>query len=142
MNTDMIEKAIFWCGIGHLALCLGSLCVPAMLQWPKHLKHLQPLLRQMFWTYAAYILAINLCFGILSVYGSTELLNHSYLAKSITLFIGMYWLARIAIQFLYFDRSEAPKGLKYTAGEVVLIGMFSLFTVTFLAAFLFNIEWI
>lgn len=142
MNIDIIEKAIFCCGIGHFALCFGSLCVPAVLQWQNQLRHLQPLLRQMFWTYAAYILAINLCFGILSVYGSSELMNRSYLAKGITLFIGIYWLARIAIQFLYFDRSQAPKGLKYRVGEIALIGMFSLFTITYLAAFLFNIEWI
>jgi hypothetical protein len=142
MNTNLIEMAITWCGIGHFALCLGSLCVPRVLQWQKHLKDLQPLLRQMFWTYAAYILVINLSFGLLSVYGTTELLNRSYLAKCVTFFIGIYWLARIAIQFLYFDRSEAPKGLKYSVGEIALIGMFSLFTVTYLAAFLFNIEWI
>lgn len=142
MNMNFLEMAIIWCGVGHFALCLGSLFIPRMLQWQRHLKNLQPLLRQMFWAYAAYILVVNLCFGIVSVYGSSELLNRSYLAKSITFFISVYWFARILIQFLYFDRTETPKGLKYNVGEIALIGMFSLFTVTYLAAFLSNIEWI
>src|SRR5688572_24494884 len=109
MNAALMETALIWCGIGHFGLCLGSLCVPKALQWKKHLNDLQPLLRQMFWTYAAYILVINLTFGVVSAFASAELLNGSFLARSITLFIGLYWLTRIGIQFFYFDRSQAPK---------------------------------
>lgn len=127
MNEALFQKLIFWSGIGHFALCFGSLLIPKALQWQKHLKNLQPLLRQMFWTYAAYILVINFSFGIVSVFGSYELLDHSFLAKSITLFIGLYWLGRIAIQFLYFDKSETPKGIVYTLGEIGLTGLFVFF---------------
>jgi hypothetical protein len=142
MNEPLIQKLIFWSGIGHFALCLGSLFIPKVLQWQKHLKDLQPLLRQMFWTYAAYILVINGSFGIVSVFGSHELLNHSFLAKSITVFIGVYWLTRIGIQIFYFDRSAAPKGLLYTLGEIALIGLFVFFALTYLVAFFFNNAWI
>lgn len=142
MSQAFIERAIFWCGIGHVVLCLGSLYIPKALQWKKHLTHLQPLLKQMFWTYAGYILAINFSFGIISIFGSRELVDHSFLSKSLTLFIGLYWLTRIGIQFFYFDKSEAPKGLIYTLGEIALIGMFLLFTVTYLIAFFFNCAWI
>lgn len=142
MNEPLIQKLIFWSGIGHFALCTGSLFIPKVLQWQTHLKTLQPLLRQMFWTYAAYILVINCCFGIISVFGSYELLDHSFLAKAITLFIGVYWLSRIGIQFFYFDRSQAPKGLLYTLGEIALIGLFIVFALTYLLAFFFNNRWI
>ena len=142
MNEPLIQKLIFWSGFGHIALCIGSLYIPKALQWQKHLKNLQPFLRQMFWTYAAYILVINCCFGLVSIFGSYELLDHSFLAKSITLFIGIYWLTRIGIQFFYFDKSEAPKGIQYTVGEIALIGLFIFFTLTYLIAFFFNIGWI
>lgn len=142
MNEALIRKLIFWSGIGHFALCIGSLFIPKVLQWQKHLENLQPLLRQMFWTYAAYILVINCSFGIISVFGGRELLDHSFLAKSITLFIGIYWLSRIGIQFFYFDKSEAPKGLLYTLGEMALIGLFVFFALTYLVAFFFNNGWI
>lgn len=90
----------------------------------------------MFWTYAGYILVINFCFGIVSVWGGNELVEHSFLAKSITLFIALYWLTRIGIQFLYFDRSQAPKGFIYTLGEIGLVSMFASFTVIYFLAFL------
>ena len=99
-----------WCGIGHFMPCMGSLNLPKAMKWSTHLASLHPLLKQMFWT-SGYILAINFSFGIISFFGSHELLNQSFLAKSSTLLIGTYWLTRIGIQFLYFDRSEAPKGI-------------------------------
>jgi hypothetical protein len=142
MDKSIIEQLIFWCGIGHFALCAGSLLVPRVLQWQNHLKNLQPLLRQMFWTYAGYILATNFSFGLISTYANSELINGSLLAKGLTLFIGIYWLVRIAMQFLYFDKTDAPNGLVYTMGEIALVFSFALFTFTYLTAFLFNCEWI
>ena len=142
MKTEIAELIIFWCGIGHIALCLGSLYIPKALKWQTHLTTLPPLLKQMFWAYAGYILVINLCFGFISLFGSHELLNRSFLAEAITLFIGIYWLTRVAIQFFYFDRSQAPQGLIFSLAEVVLVGLFIAFTLAYLAAFLINIGWI
>jgi hypothetical protein len=142
MSVSLIQKMIFWCGIGHFLLCIASLFIPGALRWNTHLKNLQPLLRQMFWTYAGYILVINLSFGIISLLGSEELLSHSFLAKSVTLFIGVYWLTRIGIQFFYFDKSEAPKGFIYTIGEIMLAGLFAVFSFTYLTAFCFNNQWV
>lgn len=142
MNGDLLRSLIILAGIGHIVLCVGSLLIPKMLQWKQHLGTLQPLLRQMFWTYAAYILVINFCFGVVSLAGTDELLSGSFLAKSLTLFISAYWLTRIAIQFFYFDRTHAPKGAIYTFGEIALILLFIFFTIVYLVAFLYNNAWI
>jgi hypothetical protein len=142
MSIELMESAIFCCGVGHFALCLGSLYVPKALKWEAHLDTLPPLLRQLFWTYAGYILAINLAFGLMSVFGSGEFLDQSFLARSITLLIGIYWLTRTAIQFFYFDRAQAPKGLIFLLAEVALVGLFIVFTATYLTAFLINMEWL
>lgn len=139
MAETFLLKLIFGAGIGHFVLCIGSLYVPVALQWRERLKDLHPILRQMFWTYAGYILVINFCFGIVSVWGAHELLNHSFLAKSVTLFITVYWLARVFIQFLCLDRSQAPKGLIYTLGEIGLVSLFVSFSIIYLLAFLHNI---
>ena len=139
MEKALIHKLLFSSGIGHFVLCAGSMFIPAALNWNIHLKNLQPLLRQMFWTYAAYILVINFGFGFISVFGAEELLNGSFLARSLTLFISLYWLTRIGIQFFYFDKSHAPKGWMYTVGEIFLVGLFTAFTLIYLAAFYFNI---
>lgn len=142
MNVDLLRILILLAGIGHIVLCVGSLLIPKVLQWKQHLNALQPLLRQMFWTYAAYILVINFCFGIVSLAGANELLSGSFLAKSITLFISIYWLTRIGIQFFYFDRTNAPKGAIYTLGETALVLLFVFFSAVYLLAFLYNNAWI
>lgn len=142
MDSYLIKTLIFLCGIGHIVLSIASTVIPKVLNWRYELVKLPLLLRQMFWTYAAYILVINFCFGIVSIVGIEELLNHSFLAKSITLFIGMYWFARVVIQFVYFDKTDAPKGFFFILGEIGLVGLFIAFTVVYLAAFLFNSAWI
>ncbi len=142
ITESFLRDALLISGIGHVVLCVGSLAVPRALNWKAHLSNLQPLLRQMFWTYAGYILVINLAFGIISVFGTGELLNHSFLAKSITFFIGLYWLSRIVIQFTYFDRSSAPKGIVYALGEIILVTLFFAFTLVYFTTFFFNNSWI
>lgn len=142
MDTDFLKLLIIIAGAGHIALCFGSLLIPKVLQWEHHLSNLQPLLRQMFWTYAAYILVINFCFGIVSLLGTDELLNGSFLASCITIFISIYWLTRVGIQFFYFDKTDAPKGVIYTLGEAALVLLFIFFTIVYLLAFLYNNAWI
>ena len=142
MNYPTLEALLIIGGVGHIVLSAGSVLIPKMLNWKEHLSKLQPLLRQMFWTYAAYILVINFCFGIVSLIATSELLNKSILAQSITFFISIYWLARIGIQFFYFDKSNAPKGFVYTVGELGLVLLFGLFTLVYAIAFLHNISWI
>jgi hypothetical protein len=139
---ELLQNSLIVSGIGHIILCAGSLIIPRALQWKTNLKSLKPLLRQMFWTYAGYILVTNFAFGIVSVFGSEELINRSFLATSITFFIALYWLARIVIQFSYFDRSDAPKGTFYTLGEIVLVVLFFIFTGVYSLAFFYNMSWI
>lgn len=142
MNKSLLEFLIYWSGVGHIVLSLASLAIPKFLKWKEELAPLQKLLRQMFWTYAGYILVINFCFGLVSVFGVIELLNSSFLAKCVTSFIAVYWFARVLIQFLYFDKTNAPKGWFFTLGEIGLVGLFVIFTVVYALAFLFNCSWI
>jgi hypothetical protein len=66
--------------------------------------------------------------------GTDELLSKSFLATSFHLMISGYWLIRIGVQFFYFDRTNAPKGVRYTLGETVLVLLFVLFTAIHLIA--------
>ena len=131
MNTaDWIVAA----GWGQLAVVIGSLGVPGALDWKGELQQVSTLIRQIFWTYAGYILCTNLAFGLVSILGSESLTDGSPLASSVSGFITVYWFARIMIQFFYFDRESAPKGLKYTLGEIVLVALFVFFTAVYAVA--------
>ena len=131
MNTaDWIVAA----GWGQLAVVIGSLGIPRALNWKGELQQVSPLIRQIFWTYAGYILCTNLAFAMVSIFSSESLTDGSPLALSVAGFITLYWFARIMIQFFYFDRESAPKGLKYTVGEVVLVALFVFFTAVYAVA--------
>jgi len=111
-------------GLGQLLLAAGSLAIPRVLRWSEDLARVRPLTRQVFWTYAGYIWVTNFCFGVLSLLAPAALCDGSILAGAVTGFIACYWLARLLIQFLYFDRSSAPSGLIFQLAEVALVGLF------------------
>jgi len=136
----MIQDLIRCSGVAQVLLVLGSLVIPKMLRWKTELAKTNLLIRQMFWTYAGYILATNLSFGVLSLIAAEELLGKTLLAQSITLFISLYWIARIAIQFFYFDTSSAPSGWLYKMGEYILVALFAFLSFVYSWAFITNIS--
>lgn len=134
------ESLIFLAGVAHIALSLGSLLIPRLLSWKQHLSSLPNLYRQMFWVYATYTFGTNIFFGIISITSSRELINDSSLSASITAFIALYWIGRVLIQFIYFDRKSAPSGTVYVIGEIALVTLFILFSLIYSYAFYINIQ--
>ncbi len=126
-----LQTAILFAGIGQLAIVLGSLRIPHVLRWGDDVAKLRPLTRQVFWTYAGYIWGTNLCFGLISTLAPGWLIDGSPLAAAVTAFIALYWGVRVVIQFVYFDRSDAPSGFIFRIAEIVLVGLFVFFTATY-----------
>jgi hypothetical protein len=118
-------------GVGQLALAAGSLALPRLLGWREETAKLRPLTGQVFWTYAAYIWATNVCFGALSAFSPDWLLDRSPLARAVAGYITAYWGARVLVQFFYFDRSSAPPGLFYKVADVALSALFLLLTAVY-----------
>ena len=112
-------------------LSIGSLAIPKLLNWNAELGKTTKIISQMFWTYAGYILAINFFFGVISIFGADELTAKTFLSKSMSLFTFLYWLARIVIQFFYFDTKSTPQGFIYRAGEITLVVLFIFFTIVY-----------
>lgn len=127
----MLKTLIILCGIGHIALGMGSLLIPTLLNWKADLAPLPVLIRQMFWTYAGYILSINIFFGIISILFPGELLSGDPLAKALLVLIVLYWFTRIVIQFTYFDKKDIPKRPIFRMGEIALNVLFIVFTVVY-----------
>jgi hypothetical protein len=127
----MLESLIFFAGVGQLVLVLCSLAIPKILNWRDEISKLRPLTRQVFWTYAGYIWVTNLSFALVSLISPASLTDRSFLATAVTIYIFAYWLARVIIQFTWFDRSDAPKGLRYSIAEGLLVGLFIGLTVIY-----------
>jgi hypothetical protein len=135
----LLPRLVLASGVGQLALVLASLAIPLVLGWRDQTAALRPLLRQLFWTYAAYIWFTNLCFGLLSALAPHLLLDRSPLAGVVTSFMAVYWGARLTIQFAYFDRSDAPGGLAVRLAEVALVGLFTFLALVYGCATVFNL---
>ncbi|MEO3407765.1 hypothetical protein AAFN85_27855 [Mucilaginibacter sp. CAU 1740] len=133
-----IQSIIRLAGLAQIGLVLGSLAVPRVLNWRGELAKVQPLIKQMFWNYAAYILVINLCFGLVSMFCYRELSNGSTLAMLLTGFITAYWISRVLVQFFYFDRAAFPTGIWHKAGETVLVTLFVFLSIVYSSAACIN----
>lgn len=138
LSLSNIGELIRLAGLAQIILAIGSLAIPRVLAWRAELAKVRPLIKQMFWTYAAYIFAINLSFGLVSIYCYRELTSGSRLAVLINGFIAVYWISRVGIQFMYFDRSDFPTGKWNKLGEILLVALFITLSVIYSIGFYFN----
>src|SRR5688500_4905644 len=133
-------RALQLAGLGQVALALASTTFPLILGWPDELRKLRPLLRRLFWVYAAYIFTCNLSFGLLSMAGTRWLLDASPLAAAVTGFITVYWGARLLLQLVGFDRADMPRGARYRVAEAALTLLFAYLTGVYAIAFFENTQ--
>ncbi|GAB3927909.1 hypothetical protein [Mucilaginibacter myungsuensis] len=126
-------------GAAQIALAIGSLAVPRLLNWTAELSKVSSIIRQMFWVYAAYILVINLSFGTVSVFCAEELADHSTLATLVSAFIAVYWISRLLIQFFVLDRAGFPTGTWHKIGETVLVSVFVILSASYSYIFYLNL---
>jgi hypothetical protein len=133
-----VEAAVRLAGFAQLALAAFSTAIPFVLHWREETAKLRPLLRQLFWVYAAYILGLHVAFGLLSAGAPAWLLDGSPLATAVTGFIALYWGVRLGLQFV-LERSDMPQGARFRFAELALGALFVFLTATYGAAFLDNV---
>src|SRR5688572_12499270 len=98
-----LELLIFIGGILHFGILLASAMVPRVLDWKASLATLDGLSRQLIWVHGAFIVLVIVAFGVLSILFAGDLAGGSPLARAVCLFIGLFWTARLAVQFFVFD---------------------------------------
>lgn len=128
---ETLEWLLRGAELGHFAVVAASTHAPKVLEWKKELGSLKPLNRQIFTTYAGYILTMNLLFGLLALIAPGLLLDETPLAAIVCGFIFAYWGVRLVLQFVYYDNSVKPPGLVYTLAEWCFVAMFAYFTAVF-----------
>ena len=111
-------------GISQLLLTIGSFAIPRCLKWSERTAQLIPLMRQMFFTYAIYVLVSHLFFGIISLSFADELLKGTPLANALLIFMGAWWIGRLVCQFFFFDHDGIPESPFNKVAEVILVTMF------------------
>lgn len=119
----------------QLAIALCSLAIPRELGWREETRRLEPLTREVFWTYAAYIWGTNVALGLVSLLAAEELASGAVLARAICGYALLYWGARFVIQLTTFGK-HAPAGLRFKLAEGALTTAFLALSLTYGAAVL------
>lgn len=139
-----IKTTLTWmiiaAGICQLTIVLASFRLPGVLGWEADLDKMNPLNRQIFKVYSLYILAINLCFALLSLILTGYLIDGTVLAIAVSLFMAVYWGVRMVLQFTYYDTSHKPDGKLYALAEIYFSAVFIFLTVTYAAAVFYNMD--
>ena len=135
----MFKSILILAGLVQIAIALSSLAIPRVLRWREEARRLEPLTRQVFWTYAGYIFATNLAFGVLTVATPAALLDGSLLAAAVTAFIALYWAVRVVLQFAVYDRAKAREETLFRIAEILYVLAFVFVAVTNAAAALLNV---
>lgn len=128
-----IEVALLLAGLAQLGIASSSVFIPHLLGWREETARLRPLTRQVFWTYATYILGFHVAFGMLTLLAPQALLDGSTLARAVCAFIAVYWTVRLVLQFAVFDRSVAVRPL-FRFAEAAYVSAFAYLALVYSAA--------
>ena len=124
----MLEVLVKLAGVGQLCLVAGSVFIPKCLNWKEGIGTANKLTRQLFVTYACYILGMHFFFGVISTFAADELLSGGFISTAICALEFVWWGTRIILQFRCFDRSCIPKTRFNGLAECLLVMLFISFT--------------
>ncbi len=120
----LLETGLAVAGWSLVALCVGSLWIPQVLGWRDRLRGLPPLMREMWWTYSAYVWASHAFFAVLALGFGDWLMGGSGAATAMSSFMYIWWAVRLWLQFFGFDLSEAESSRGKRVAKHLLTALF------------------
>jgi hypothetical protein len=132
MLREYLPTVITIAGCAQLSVLIGAALVPFRLNWRTDLQVLNRLQRQMYWVYAGFAVMSIIALGVISIVNAHELAAGSLLARSICVYIAIFWGVRLALQ-TQLDAKPHLVTWWLTGGYYML----SVFFLTFTAVFAF-----
>lgn len=125
-----LVHAVMAAGLVHLAVVAMNFFLPRILDCRADLERLSPMGRQIFIVHWAYIVLVLLGIALLCLVFPRELVEGGPLARALCGFLAFFWLLRVAIQLLYYDRDflrrHRAASAAFTVAIAYLGGLFSL----------------
>ena len=87
----------------QLLILIASASTPRVLDWRKKLAVLHPFLRKLFWVYGVFVVMVIIAFAALTFRHADAMAAREPVARSLCLFIAIFWGARLLVQFAIFD---------------------------------------
>lgn len=119
--------------IGFLLIALAALHIvfPRYFNWKEELKSLSLINQEMMKIHTFFIAFVVLLMGLLCLNSANDLVETN-LGKIVSLGFGLFWLARLLVQFFGYS-SELWKGKTFeTLVHFVFIGLWSYLSTVFL----------
>lgn len=132
---EFFDIALWCAGAAHFLILLASFQVPHRLGWKEDLAKLTSFNRKLMWTYGAFTVLTIIAFGILTLCLHDEMLRGDRAALGLSLFIGIFWSARVGVDLFYFDHRDWPKGRFFVLGHILLTSLFVALAATYLALY-------
>ena len=129
----LLNLALWLAGAGHFCVLGASVQVPARLGWKEDLPKLTPFNRKLMIVYSGFTVLTIAAFGVLTLLLHQEMRHGERAATALAVFIAVYWTARIAVDFFYYENKDWPKGLQFAVGHVLLTSLFFALAITYWA---------
>ena len=129
----LLNLALWLAGAGHFCVLGASVQVPARLGWKEDLPKLTSFNRKLMYVYGGFTVLTIAAFGVLTLFLHQEMLRGERAATALATFIAVYWTARIAVDFFYYDNKDWPQGVQFVVGHILLTGLFCALAVTYWA---------
>jgi hypothetical protein len=133
----ILSTALLLAGMLHFGLLVASFSVPRLLHWDEELGKVDPLTRQLVLVHGAFIVLTIIAFGVITLVAGADLLGGGALSTAVAAFIGLFWLARLAVQLFYFEPQRyLTTGVRRIAYRLLTVLFAYLATVYLLTAWI------
>src|ERR1043166_433444 len=105
----MEKTLVILAGLAHFGMVAVGTQVPRVFGWKQDLAKLTAANRRLFWVYGFFIVLANVGFGALTLAFPTEIAAGRGVAGGFALLAGLYWLARLVVQYAAFDTPDWPE---------------------------------
>jgi hypothetical protein len=137
----LFDFDLWMAGAGHFVILFTSFQVPYRLRWKQDLQQLMSLNRKMLWVQSGFTVLTIVAFGTLTLCLHEELLRGDRAALGLACFIGIYWIARVAVDATYFSHADWPQGSTYVVGHVLLTSLFAFLGARHVGLFIWHLSW-
>ncbi len=124
MPDNFAELAIMMGGIFSLFVAAGHSAFYRLFHWRSDFEKMTILNRKVLYTIHVFLTLFFFLFGVVSLAYVRELSSGRGLGGGISLSYGLFWLARLIWQIMYFRPSSIPHDLKLLLFHYFLIATF------------------
>ena len=101
---SLLPSFIYVAGALHLLVASANLFAFGKFRYLEYLRNVPLVMRQVFLVQNAYIMLVQVGFGLLCFFFACELTSGRPLGLALAGFLAVFWGSRVVLQLFYYDR--------------------------------------